>query len=152
MNPRSKMLWSVIHKSLTLKANLIDRNTWCDHNLDWILKEIFAKPLLEKRSRKIKKAVGDLFFVSASADGISPGNAFFHAIKRLPRLLLLHPVVLRLSSYSAVVYRYLVCFCSSTITTALYLSNLASQDPFVTTSPMALRGQSAFSQLFWSHV
>ncbi|KXH66072.1 hypothetical protein CSAL01_06756 [Colletotrichum salicis] len=93
-----------------------------------ILRETSAKTLLEKRSRKMRKITGDSRYVSALDDGISPGEAFSRAIKRPLWLLILHPVVLALSFYFAVVYGY------------MYL--------FFTTFPMVFIGQYGFSASF----
>ncbi|KAK1635601.1 polyamine transporter 1 [Colletotrichum phormii] len=93
-----------------------------------LLRETSAKTLLEKRSRKIRKITGDSRYVSALDDGISPGEAFSRAIKRPLRLLILHPVVLALSFYFAVVYGY------------MYL--------FFTTFAMVFMGQYGFSASF----
>ncbi|KAF9874341.1 hypothetical protein CkaCkLH20_08324 [Colletotrichum karsti] len=74
------------------------------------LRETSAKTLLEKRTTKIRKKTGDSRYTSVLDDGISPGEAFSRAIKRPLRLLVLHPIVLILSAYFAIIYGYLYLF------------------------------------------
>ncbi|KAF6827252.1 MFS multidrug transporter [Colletotrichum plurivorum] len=90
-----------------------------------VLRETSAKALLEKRAQKTRKRTQDSRYTSVLDDGISPGQAFSRAIKRPLRLLVLHPIVLILSSYFAVIYGY------------LYL--------FFTTFPMVFTGKYGFS-------
>ncbi|KAL0940119.1 MFS multidrug transporter [Colletotrichum truncatum] len=75
-----------------------------------VLRETSGKALLEKRTKKIRKRTGDSRYRSALDDGVSPGEAFSRAINRPLRLLFLHPVVLVLSLYFAVIYGYLYLF------------------------------------------
>lgn len=74
----------------------------------FVLRETSAKALLEKRAQKTRNRTGDSRYTSILDDGVSPGQAFSRAIKRPLRLLVLHPIVLILSSYFAVIYGYLV--------------------------------------------
>ncbi|TDZ59667.1 MFS transporter prlG [Colletotrichum trifolii] len=76
----------------------------------FFMKETSAKVLLERKTEKIRVFTRNPSYISALDDGIPPKEAFSRAIRRPLRLLLLHPLVLSLSAYFAVIYGYLYLF------------------------------------------
>lgn len=108
-----------------------------------VLRETSGKALLEKRTKKIRKRTGDSRYRSALDDGVSPGEAFSRAINRPLRLLFLHPVVLVLSLYFAVIYGYLVSM--TYLFTSMLPANIEYQYLFFTTLATVFRGKYGFS-------
>ena len=90
-----------------------------------LLKESYSVVILERKSERMRKETGNQDLVSALHDGLTRKDHFTHAILRPMRMLLLSPIVMLLSIYTAFLFGY------------LYL--------FVTTFPRVFTGQYHFS-------
>jgi hypothetical protein len=71
------------------------------------MRETYAIVLLEKKAKLLRKEHNNQNFVSKFDAGLSSGTLLKHAIVRPFKMLFLSPVVIILSTYTAVVFAYL---------------------------------------------
>ena len=71
------------------------------------LKETYSMAILEKKTRRLRKETSNRGLRSKLDQGLSPSKAFKRAIFRPFKLLLLTPICLILSLFTAVIYGYL---------------------------------------------
>ena len=90
-----------------------------------LLKESYSVVILEGKAERMRKKTGNQYLVSALHHGLTRKGHFTHAIVRPTKMLLLSPIVMLLSIYTAFLFGY------------LYL--------FITTFPRVFTGQYHFS-------